>query len=299
MKRTRSPRRRPPRHGISLVELLVVVGILAVLIGLLLPAVQNVRDAANRMRSANQLKQIALAYHHWCQIDPAGSTPSGNTIGYGSVFLQQLPYLDQIDPLSGLTVPAPRGRPDAPLLVIHNYISRSDPSFLTPEPGEPGGLRGDCSYAVNSLARRPPARGLDIPDGASNTVLFAERYAWCNGVGVNWSTAGTKCFDMSSGTAVEIPCYLRNITTRRATFADIAYADDFQPPRGGSVSAGLFQSRPKSGDCDARTVQGFSPHGLMVALADGSVRLLPTRMSPGSYWAAVTPAGGEVLGADW
>jgi prepilin-type N-terminal cleavage/methylation domain-containing protein/prepilin-type processing-associated H-X9-DG protein len=204
------------RHGFTLIELLVVLAILAVLLALLLPAVQKVRAAANRMSCANNLKQIALAAHnHHGDHERfpvgvrlpvyAGDRPTGGT----NLWVELLPYFEQ-DNLSKRwdyfdnrnNVAGGRNATQAQVLKLLLCPSDSLPepvTHLTAEASPPWawGLYALTSYGGNAGRRSfhpgdAPAfprlsrdgiflldrcvRLADVADGTSSTFLFGERY---------------------------------------------------------------------------------------------------------------------------
>ncbi len=322
------------RPGFTLTELLVVIAIIAILIALLLPAVQKVREAAARIQCANNLKQIALAAHN-CNdtvggLPPAlgwfpGTAPASNA-GWGGAFFHLLPYIEQdnLYKSAATTGPDPLGEnPGANLPYYSGAAGVGTPSFvgartiktfLCPsDPTVPGGTYTDVidnyqwapgCYAGNFVvfAVLPNPVQFDtvtnwqgassipasFPDGASSTILFAERYAVCVSNPLGLPRANLWDFWL----------YPANLYGG----AGHAYFPYFAIPTSNGSPIGpqsLFQVQPVQGNCDPSRASSSHTGGMNVALADGSVRFLSASLSGTTWWAAVTPAGGEVLGPDW
>jgi prepilin-type N-terminal cleavage/methylation domain-containing protein len=175
------------RNGFTLIELLVVIAIIAVLVGLLLPAVQKVRSAANRAATLNNLKQIGLAVHNYestnrvLPYNGTGNWGSPATAGSGSWAYQILPFLEQENAYRAST----GGDGDASHNVgVAAYLcrGRARPPVRN-SPGNKSGGRTDFAFNTQindpgTIATNAASRGYrltDIGDGTSNTILAGEK----------------------------------------------------------------------------------------------------------------------------
>ncbi len=308
------------RAGFTLIELLVVIAIIAILIALLVPAVQKVRDAAARAQCQNNLKQIGLGLHN--HHDTYKYFPSNlRPVTAGGVrhrwqtnllpFIEQAPMFNRYNlglnwsdvnnlPVTGLKVsiyqcpsaPNPDrfdGNPDngyVPIVAVGDYagVYQVDPRLVSLGLVPVGGL-GILSKTTN-------VRFADISDGTSNTIHVTESagrpdlYRAGKLVGGLNTTGGGWCRPASE------------------IWLSGASADGVSVPGPAGVNATNGQARngypdPYFGTDGAGQIYGFHTGGVNSLFADGSVRFLAQTVNIATLAAIVTRSGGEVFPGDF
>lgn len=279
------------RNGATLIELMVVVGIVTTVLAILLPAIIQIRAAALRMESMNNLKQLTLAVHTH-SINRGGALPDlsyGNGDPRESLFFVLLPYIEHgnfYEDVKAGKVPLSSNN------LIKPFISPADP---TATPGRAPPLTSYCANAqlFTKGARMPGV----FRDGSSNTIMFAEHYGYIRNDKTSTSTMFYWYFQ-SDPDVISKPG-LGTFVVRRATFADEKSGDIIPIPVPGvreSIGSDpnlTFQLRPAVEDADPRIAQTPHASGMLVGMGDGGVRVLRPGMTPTVYWGLVTPAGME------
>lgn|SRR5262245_26188885 len=294
-------RSRSWSHGFTLVELLVAIAIIAVLIGILLPAVQNVRQAAARSKCQNHLHQLATACHQY--YNDRGSLPPGMQIApdpapalFQSWLAKLLPYVEQV-PLWQQTQaayaadPNPFNNPPHSGLatVVPLYRCPSDWRIVRPQFAPQSkfqvaftsylGVAGRNAQTLDGVFYRDSkTRFADIGDGASMTLLIGERppstdfqYGWWYaGVGLQ----NTGAADMLLGVLEQ------NVLSVTPS----------------SCAPGFYPFMPSRFNDQCGMFHFWSPHsgGAHFAFADGSVRFLRYEAAP-LMPALASRAGGEAV----
>jgi prepilin-type N-terminal cleavage/methylation domain-containing protein/prepilin-type processing-associated H-X9-DG protein len=326
-----SPEVRESRRGFTLIELLVVIAIIAILIGLLLPAVQKVRDAAARMSCGNNLKQMGLALHNYHDANgtfPAGNRTTGNCCSaptYSSWAIDILPFMEQdnlfkqysINDLNWATVNLPFVRQR-----VKPYECPSDPNVgKTERPGSGNGSGQQYAFssyrAVSGMSAFTgrvfwdtcePGLINNLP-APFNAGLPQQWKGILHGVGAT----DAKCQmggperipAISDGTSntLLVGEYYNNDVPRRSTFWAYGYTS-YNQSSISNVSGMIHNSYKKCaadmvriGLTDNVCKRGFGSNhsgGLNFVLGDGSVRFMRDSVDMNLLAAMATMSGGEV-----
>lgn len=281
------------RRAFTLIELLVVIAIIAILIGLLLPAVQKVREAAARTQSQNNLKQMSLALHGahdaFGRFPPIANSYPGtdngtwNTVSQnGTAHYHILDFIEQRQ-MKNSAVHFGGYSWNSSNNVVKTYISPADATAPANGLHPSWNNRGATSYSSNALmmgnVRGGSTTFQTISDGSSNTIAWAEKYTSCGGYLRVWAEDGQN-FDRGFN------------ATRTNQWDQNQWSVNFD-----------FLIRPQFGatpaNCNPSLLQPLSASGILVGLADGSVRNVSTSVTQATWTAAVGPRDGLVLGSDW
>jgi prepilin-type N-terminal cleavage/methylation domain-containing protein/prepilin-type processing-associated H-X9-DG protein len=309
------------RSAFTLIELLVVIAIIAILIGLLLPAVQKVREAGARIQCSNNLHQVALALHNYH--DTLGSFPPGRDDNEISAHAYLLPYLEQDNTYRLVNFKATWDDPSnaaACAVTVKTFLCPSDP-YNTVPPGWAGtnyrvnqgsGILWGLPTFTGPNAGMPPPNGpfflnshtkfADIVDGTSNTAAWSEhvRGDFSNAVSTDRSDTyrpGTHPATADQAVADCAAVNVQDLSKQGISNVGAPWMQGYH-----STTIYFHVAPPNSRSCMfppgriATTANSGHINGVNIALCDGSVRFVSNAIQLSTWRALGSRDGGEVLG---
>lgn len=309
------------RRGVTLVEMLVAIAVIAILLAILVPAVLRVRESANRATCANNLGQLGMAALHFNdanrRLPPAfGFMPTVNIYNGGSalgpLFFHLLPFVEQQNLYESARY-RPTSRPQQDFLLYTAGAVSKTPLPLFTCPSDPtipsGGVNPATGYAtgcyaanylvfgnVNAVYVSSNAQGNAkipdaFPDGASATILFAEKYAVSElpaafspdgktyRGGCHWDYFQGDCNNPFVAYTINRPKWIAPNAIGPVNRTD---------PRDSR-----FQVQPPPKRCNP-CLASTAHQTMNTGMADGSVRALTAEVSRAVWWALLTPAGHDM-----
>jgi prepilin-type N-terminal cleavage/methylation domain-containing protein len=280
-------RRYHKRKGFTLIELLVVIAIIAVLMSLMVGAVQRVREAANNIQSSNNLRNIGLAVMN-CSTQNKGKLPPGFGKFRGSspatAFVHLLPYLDQdtiyreymtafqVNPANGLTN-AINSAPIAKFFLANNDVSNTGSEPVTSYAlnaliFEGANVQGDLTDRTALIAQnfdKSFRYDKEFTNGASNSLIAMERAASCGRLNNNPTNT------------------INHHWAGRVNGQVLAKIGMGLVPNGLPTLIPPSQIRPPSGTADDAVFQTFSNSGFYSVMGDGRVINVTANVSGNIY----------------